>query len=112
MLIYGRIETPTERHPMNNDVKIIIPDEYASEVCADMMCEELSATIKKNPYRREYSVVIMLPRGIEPDDEMRAMRAMSFGHSSVVHPPTVFVDNGIYGMEFDVDNVDAEVDDD
>jgi hypothetical protein len=111
MLIYGRIETPNERHPMNNDVKIIIPDEHASEVCADMMREEVAATIKKHDDRREYSVIIMLPRGIEPDAEMRAIGKIDFGHSSVVHPPTVFVDGGVYGMEFEVDNVDAEVGD-
>jgi hypothetical protein len=112
MLSYGRIETPNERHPMIPDVTITIPDTDAAEVCADMMREMVMEAIENNfGHTRHFSVSIALPRGVEPDDEMRAMRAMSFGHSSVVHPPTVFVEGGVYGLQFEVDNVDAEVDD-
>jgi hypothetical protein len=105
MLIYGRIETPTKRHPMIPDVTITIPDTDAAEVCADMMREMVMEAIENNFWdTRHFSVSIALPRGVEPDDEMRAEKGWTFGEfDSDVYAPLISVANGIYEMLFEVD---------
>jgi len=105
MVIYGRIETPNERHPMIPDVTITIPDTDAAEVCADMIREIVKEAIETRFQNTcHFTVSIALPRGVEPDAEMKAMKGWTFGkHDSDVFAPSVSVTNGVYEMMFEVD---------